>query len=34
MGTPTDFCRNGNLLTIAGKDGDGGVGLLYSLQLK
>ena len=34
MGTPTEFCRNGNLLTVAGRDADGGVGLLYSLQQK
>jgi hypothetical protein len=32
VGNPSEFCRNGNLLQIAGKNGDGGIGLLYSLQ--
>lgn len=34
VNTPTEYCRNGNLLTIAGRDTDGGIGALYSLQQK
>jgi hypothetical protein len=31
---PTEYCVNNNLLTVAGKGGDGGIALLYSLQRK